>query len=75
MFGIDTSRVYFREEIAEMWGYEVAKRGGDNLNQWWRRNFSSRGLKTFRLANRELVHGRILAAWIEVNSDLPGDLR
>lgn len=82
--GIDPNRIYFREDIAKLWGYdfdpeqhaslpaaqrrELAVDDMGRLRKWFRRNFISKGLRSFRTANRIAVHGRVLAEWVLYNS-------
>ena len=79
--GIDTNKIYFREEIAALWGYPLPDRGScetaddfqrdkANLNNWFTRNFKKKGLRTFSVANRVAVHGAHLAEWISFNSKI-----
>lgn len=67
----------FKEEIAELWGYEQdevdiqdnPRQAAHNLNAWFDRNFRKRGLKTAPIGKREVVHKQILADWIAFISD------
>lgn len=65
-FGIDTNRIYFREEIAKMWGYDDPDK--ENQRKWFLRNFTKKGLKSRAVAGRRVVHGYHLAQWIEYGS-------
>lgn len=67
VLGIDLGRIYFREEIMELWGYSTES-PEKSANRWFKRNFRDRGLRTFRVAGREAVHGCILGEWIAYNS-------
>ena len=72
--GIDPSRIYFREEIAEMWRYEVVDPDDPeecrNLARWFKRNFLDQGLKCFVTGKRTIVHGADLSAWLLANSSV-----
>lgn len=80
-FGIDTSKLYFREEICQLWGYAQSaeeveidpRQASDNLRRWFKRHFRDKGLKTFTTGGREAVHGKILAAWVDYQSAIQSE--
>lgn len=65
--GIDTTRIYFREEIALLWGRDELDEI-ENTRRWFRTNFINRGLRTFATGKRIAVHGAELSEWILRNS-------
>ncbi|MEQ8847504.1 hypothetical protein [Botrimarina sp.] len=63
--GIQLDRLYFREEIAKLWG---GPDEGQACTRWFRDNFTRKGLKTMRVSHRTVVHGRELSEWVLRNS-------
>ncbi len=80
-FGIDTTRIYFREEICELWGHGLdeadllndPRAATENQRRWFKRNFRDKGLKTFPVGGREAVHGSILSEWVAYNSTIQNE--
>lgn len=70
--GIDTDRIYFREEIAALWGRDESE-DPDNTRRWFKTNFLSRGLKVCVIGRRIVVHGAELSEWVLRTSTLQVD--
>ncbi|QDV76994.1 hypothetical protein [Botrimarina mediterranea] len=64
---IDPGRIYFREEIAILWGREDDGKA-ENLRRWFKSNFLDRGLPIAIVGKRVIVDGRNFIEWIRLNS-------
>lgn len=65
--GIDPRRLYFREDIALLWGYDLGgggKRDDDRLRKWFHRHFTANGLRVCKVGNRLVIHGEDLAVFV-----------
>ena len=72
---IEPDSVYFREDIARMWGYDYDEQEADDydrerLRKWFHRNFLSKGLPVSRIGGRIVVHGQSLTDWIRFRSQV-----
>lgn len=70
--GIDTNRIYFREEIAQLWGRDDHD-DPDNTRRWFKTNFLKRGLRVSVIGRRVVVHGAELSEWILRTSTIQTD--